>query len=325
MIRRPQRLPDVLAAVDLGSNSFHMVVARSSSGQLIVIDRLRETVRLASGQREDGRLDESAAERALACMERFGQRLAQVRADAVRVVGTSALRRARPRQSFLERARDALGHPVEVIAGREEARLIYSGVFHMLPPEPGNRLVVDIGGGSTELIIGRGREPLDLKSLEMGCVALSEHYFGEGRLSATRFARARLAARQELESIRERYLSRGWECAAGSSGSVHAVLDALKEIDPRTTVITREGIESLIDLLVSAGHVDAIALQSLTEERRGVFAGGLAVLAEVFSQLKVREMRWSEGAMREGILYDMLSGGADADARDRAGRDVTLS
>src|SRR6478735_5086955 len=289
MTRRPSRVPDVLAAVDLGSNSFHMVVARYSNGQLVVIDRLREMVRLAAGLGEDGRLDKDVAARALACMKRFGQRLADVHADGVRVVGTSALRRARRKQGFLERARDALGHPVEIIAGREEARLIYSGVCHMLPPEAGNRLVVDIG---------------------------------DGKLSAKRFARARLAAQQELEPIQEGYLKSGWDSAAGSSGSVRAILEAQKEMDPRATVITQQGIESLIELLCGAGHADAIPLEAVTEERRSVFAGGLAVLAEIFAQLKIRQMRWSEGAMREGILSDMVGRYTDEDARDRTVRSL---
>jgi len=322
MTRRPSRVPDVLAAVDLGSNSFHMVVARYNNGQLVVIDRLREMVRLAAGLGDDGRLDKDVAARALACMKRFGQRLADVHADGVRVVGTSALRRARRKQGFLERARDALGHPIEIIAGREEARLIYSGVCHMLPPEPGNRLVVDIGGGSTELIIGRGKEPLDLESLNLGCVTVSEQFFGDGKLSAKRFDRARLAAQQELEPIQEGYLKRGWDSAAGSSGSVRAILEAQKEMDPRATVITREGIEALIELLSGAAHIDAIPLESVTDERRSVFAGGLAVLAEIFAQLKLRQMRWSEGAMREGILYDMVGRFTDEDARDRTVRSM---
>jgi exopolyphosphatase / guanosine-5'-triphosphate,3'-diphosphate pyrophosphatase len=319
---RPPRVPDVLAAVDLGSNSFHMVVARYSNGQLVVIDRLREMVQLASGLDDDGRLDKDVAARALACLKRFGQRLADVHADGVRVVGTSALRRARRKQAFLERARDALGHPIEVIAGREEARLIYSGVCQMLPPEPGNRLVVDIGGGSTELIVGRGLEPLELESMNLGCVGLSQRHFGDGKLSAKRFARARLVAQQALEPIQETYLKRGWDSAAGSSGSVRTILEAQKEMDPKATVITPEGIDALIGLLAGAGSVQAIPLQSVTAERRSVFAGGLAILAEIFAQLKIRQMRWSEGAMREGLLWDMIGRYTDEDARDRTVRSM---
>jgi exopolyphosphatase / guanosine-5'-triphosphate,3'-diphosphate pyrophosphatase len=319
---RRSRVPDVLAAVDLGSNSFHMVVARYNNGQLVVIDRLREMVQLASGLDDEGRLDKEVAARALACLKRFGQRLADVHADGVRVVGTSALRRARRKQGFLERARDALGHPIEIIAGREEARLIYSGVCHMLPPEPGNRLVVDIGGGSTEMIVGRSSDPLELESVNLGCVGLSQKFFGDGKLSAKRFARARLAAQQELEPVQETYLKRGWDSAAGSSGSVRSIFEAQKEMDPRATTISREGIEAIIEVLVGAGDIKAIPLESVTQERRSVFAGGLAILAEIFTQLKIRQMRWSDGAMREGLLYDMVGRYTDEDARDRTVRSM---
>ncbi|HZC85485.1 MAG TPA: exopolyphosphatase, partial [Steroidobacteraceae bacterium] len=178
-----------------------MVVARYSHGQLVIIDRLREMVRLAAGVAENGRIDKDVAARALACLQRFGQRLRDMHADSVRVVGTNALRLAHKKQAFLERAREALGHPIEIIAGMEEARLIYSGVAHTLPSEPGKRLVVDIGGGSTELIIGEGLNPLELESLQMGCVSWSERFFRDGKISAKRFERARLAARLELEPV----------------------------------------------------------------------------------------------------------------------------
>ena len=204
-------VPEVLAAVDLGSNSFHMVVARHSHGQLTIIDRLREMVRLAAGVAENGRIDKEVAARALACLERFGQRLRDMNADSVRVVGTNALRLAHRKQAFLERAREALGHPIEIIAGMEEARLVYSGVAHTMPSEPGKRLVVDIGGGSTELIIGEGLTPLDMESLQMGCVALSERFFRDGKISAKRMERARLAARLELEPVQAAFRRRGWE------------------------------------------------------------------------------------------------------------------
>jgi exopolyphosphatase / guanosine-5'-triphosphate,3'-diphosphate pyrophosphatase len=317
-------VPDVLAAVDLGSNSFHLVVAQHRNGQLVVIDRLREPVQLAAGLDDDGHLDKEAMNRALACLKRFGQRISDMHADAVRVVGTSALRRAKRRQVFLERARDALGHPVEIVAGREEARLIYAGVSQSLPAEGGNRLVVDIGGGSTELIVGRGIEPVELESLNLGCVVMSQKHFPEGKLSAKRFERALLAARQFLEPVQEQFIKRGWESAAGSSGTVRSVLDSCRELDPRATAITPAGIKSLIELLGNAGHVDAIPLVSLTEDRRNVFAGGLAILAAVFAQLKITQMRWSEGAMREGLLYDMIGRFGHEDARERTVRSMQL-
>src|ERR1700716_3352298 len=197
-------VPDVLAAVDLGSNSFHMVVARYSHGQLVIIDRLREMVRLAAGVEENGRIDKEVAARAIACLQRFGQRLRDIHADSVRVVGTNAFRVAHRKQAFPERAREALGHPIEIISGMEEARVIYSGVAHTMPSEPGRRLVVDIGGGSTELIIGEALTPLELESLQMGCVALSERFFRDGKISAKRLERARLAARAGTAAGRAR-------------------------------------------------------------------------------------------------------------------------
>ena len=322
MSRRGARVPDVLAAVDLGSNSFHLVVAQHRNGQLVVIDRLREPVQLAAGLDDDGHLDKEAMNRALACLKRFGQRISDMHADAVRVVGTSALRRAKRRQVFLERARDALGHPVEIVAGREEARLIYAGVSQSLPTESGNRLVIDIGGGSTELIVGRGAEPLELESLNLGCVVVSQKHFADGKLSAKRFDRALLMARQFLEPVQEQFLKRGWESAAGSSGTVRAVLDSCREIDPKTNVITADGIEAMVESLCEAGHVDAIPYAAITPDRRNVFAGGVVILKAVFAQLKIAQMRWSEGAMREGLLYDMIGRYGHEDARERTVRSM---
>ncbi|MGH8294768.1 MAG: exopolyphosphatase, partial [Steroidobacteraceae bacterium] len=247
-------VPDVLAAVDLGSNSFHLVVARYTHGQLVIIDRLREMVRLASGVEENGRIDKEVAARALACLQRFGQRLRDMRADNVRVVGTNALRLAHRKRAFLERAREALGHPIEIISGMEEARLIYSGVAHTMPSEPGRRLVVDIGGGSTELIIGEGLAPLELESLQMGCVSLSERFFHDGKLSAKRMAGARLAARLELEPVQAAFRRRGWERSAGSSGTVRAIGEALRELDSQVLAITPSGLERAISHLTEAGH-----------------------------------------------------------------------
>ncbi|MDB6087053.1 MAG: exopolyphosphatase / guanosine-5-triphosphate,3-diphosphate pyrophosphatase, partial [Gammaproteobacteria bacterium] len=225
-------MPDVLAAVDLGSNSFHMVVARHSHGQLVILDRLREMVRLAGGLSDSGRLDDAATDRALRCLERFGQRLRAMHADSVRVVGTNALRRARRKRWFLERARAALGHPIEIISGLEEARLIYSGVVHTSPLSPDKRLVIDIGGGSTEVVIGEGFNPLLLESLSVGCVGLSSVCFDDGRISEKRFERARTAVRLELEPIQEAYRKLGWLQAFGSSGTVRVIADVVRRLNP---------------------------------------------------------------------------------------------
>src|SRR5580693_6803723 len=256
-------VPDVLAAVDLGSNSFHMVVARYSHGQLVIVDRLREMVRLAAGIGDDGRLNKEAAARALACLQRFGQRLRDMHADSVRVVGTNALRLARRKQAFLERAREALGHPIEIIGGMEEARLIYSGVAHTMPSEPGRRLVVDIGGGSTELIIGEALTPLELESLQMGCVSVSERFFRDGKISSKRLANARVAARLELEPVQAAFRRRGWDQEVGSSGTVRAIGEAIRELDPQATTINAAGLQRAITYMIDAGHTRELRLASI--------------------------------------------------------------
>jgi len=316
MARRRQP-PDVLAALDLGSNSFHMIVARYAEGRLLILDRMREMVRLGAGVDEQGRLSREAMTRALTALERFGQRLRDMNADGVRVVGTNALRKARRKQAFLERARAALGHPVEIISGIEEARLIYAGVASTMPSEPGRRLVVDIGGGSTELIIGEGNVPKRLESLYIGCVSLSEDYFAGGRVSAKRFRLAGVKVRVELEAIENAYRALGWDHAVGSSGTVRAVYDAIRELDPTATTITRQALQSLTEHLVAAGNVRAGGLASISPERALVFPGGLAIIMQVFDSLGLTEMRVADGALREGLLYDMLGRLSEEDVRIR--------
>lgn len=319
---RRRRAPDVLAAVDLGSNSFHMIVARYAEGRLVIVDRLREMVRLGAGLDADGRLSREAMTRALATLERFGQRLRDMRAEEVRVVGTNALRKARRKQGFLERARAALGHPIEIISGIEEARLIFAGVAHTMPTEPGRRLVVDIGGGSTELIIGEGTSPRFLESLYMGCVSMSEQHFPGGRVSEKRLRRACVAARMELETIENRYREIGWDHAVGSSGTVRAIFDAVREIEPGAESITREGLDALVDRVIQAGSVRAAALGSISPDRALVFAGGLAILNQVFDSLGLAEMRVADGALREGLLHDMLGRFGEGDVRSRTARSM---
>lgn len=313
-------VPELFAAVDLGSNSFHMVVARHLHGQLVVIDRLRENVRLGAGVDADGRLDREVAARALACLERFGQRLRDMRPGSVRVVGTNALRRARRKQQFLEKARAALGHPIEIVSGMEEARLIYSGVAHTLPAFAGRRLVVDIGGGSTEIIIGEGLTPLELESVQLGCVTMSQRFFADGRISAKRIARARVAARLEIEPVQAAFRRRGWDQAVGSSGTVRAIGEACHELLPNAPGITPEGLAQVIDALVRGGHVGSIPIRAINEERSVVFPGGVAILAELFEVLGLERMEVAEGAMRDGLLYDILGRYTDEDARERTVR-----
>ena len=297
-----------------------MVVARHLHGQLVIVDRLRENVRLGAGLDEQGRLDRDAAARAIACLERFGQRLRDMRPGSVRVVGTNALRRAHRKQSFLARARTAIGHPIEIVSGMEEARLIYSGVAHTSPSFAGRRLVVDIGGGSTEIIIGEGLTPLELESTQLGCVSMSARFFGDGRLSAKRIARARVAARLELEPLQQAFRRRGWDQALGSSGTVRAIGESCRELLPGVAVITPEGLDRIIDALARGGHVNAIPIRAVTEERSQVFAGGVAILAELFEVLGLERMEVAEGAMRDGLLYDLIGRYTDEDARERTVR-----
>ena len=313
-------VPDVLAAVDLGSNSFHMVVARHSHGQLVILDRLREMVRLAAGLSDSDRLDDEACARALRCLERFGQRLHAMHADSVRVVGTNALRRAKKKRWFLERARAALGHPIEIISGLEEARLIYSGVVHTSPMSADKRLVMDIGGGSTEIVIGEGINPLLLESLSVGCVGLASSCFDDGKISEKRFEKARTAVRLELEPVIESYRKLGWQNAFGSSGSVRVIGDVLRRLYPDEPLITLGNLRKLADRVIAAGHVTELALPDVDEERAPVFPSGLAILLEIADSLQIERMRIAEGAMREGLLYDLMGRFTDEDARVRSVR-----
>jgi len=315
---RPGEAAEVMAAVDLGSNSFHMVVARNQHGEPSIVDRLREMVRLASGLDDDGVLDGASQERALACLRRFGQRLRDMRAHQVRVVGTNTLRRAGNAEVFLAQAEEALGHPVEVISGIEEARLIYLGVSHYADFTDGANLVIDIGGGSTELIIGEGYEPQHLESLYVGCVGVSRAHFSDGKLSAKRFERARLAVRLELRPIAATFRRRGWKRAVGSSGTVRAACEVAQELRLADNGVTLAAVEAVIEELIKARHVEDLRLPGLGPERAPVFAGGMAILAEIMSTLKIERLDISSGALREGLLYDMLGRLQDEDARDRS-------
>ena len=311
-----------MAAVDLGSNSFHMVVARLQHGQLLIVDRLREMVRLASGLDEVSPLDSASQARAIDCLRRFGERLRDMHAHQVRVVGTNTLRKARRAHEFLRSAEDALEHPVEIISGMEEARLIFVGVSHFVPDQGKPMLVVDIGGGSTELIIGEGHEPKLLESLFMGCVAWSSRFFTEGELSRKHFDRARLAARLELRPVAEVFRRRGWRQAVGSSGTIRAAERTARALGFCDSGLTVEALELLVDRILEVDSVDALELPELNHERAPVFAGGVAILVETMKALKIGQLHVSDGALREGLLYDMLGRIQNEDARDRTIRAI---
>ncbi len=313
-----QSVPEeTFAAVDLGSNSFHLIVARFQHGQLQVVDRLREPVRLAAGLDGEHQLREDARARALGCLERFGQRLKHLPVGHVRAVGTNALRLAQASGEFLHESRAALGHPIEVISGVEEARLIYLGVSHSLPDEGGRRLVMDIGGGSTELIVGEEFEALHLESLYMGCVSFSERYFPDGVINKANWRAAEMAARLELRPVKDRFRRLGWDSAAGASGTIRAIRQVLMANGWCEEGISREGLRKLRKAILQVETADQLQLDGLQDERKPVVAGGTAILYAIFETLNIDGMRVSDGALREGLLYDGLGRIRHEDVRER--------
>ena len=304
------------AAIDLGSNSFHMIVAKAlDDHQFQVVDRLREPVRLAAGLDAEGNLSGDAQARGLECLERFGQRLRDLDSSNVRAVGTNALRCARNGRHFLRAAKRALGHRIEVVSGTEEARLIYLGVA-LSTSFSGTRLVVDIGGGSTELILGEGFEPKRLESLFIGCVSMTERYFGSGVIDKASLQRAELAARLEVEPVRWEFSPKEWLQVTGASGTIKSIHDVVHRKGWVTQGISRGSLKRLRSLLVEAGSASALpACLGISEDRAQVFAGGVAVLLGVFKSLGVQCMEVSDGALREGLLLDLMGRVRDEDVR----------
>ena len=307
---------DTLAAVDLGSNSFHLQIGRVVDGQIYPLDAVREVVRLGGGLTAEKRIDRATQAAALEALAKFGERLRGFPRPAVRVVGTNALRVAKNSPQFLREARAALGFPIEVISGREEARLIYLGVAHSLPASAQRRLVVDIGGGSTEFIIGTGFDPLLTESLYMGCVSFSLKYFPEQRIDKARMKAAELAARQELAALVHGYRQAGWDEAVGSSGTARAIENILRENGFANEGITREGLQKLKTLLVKVEEADPDRIAGLRPNRAPVLAGGLAIMIAAFDALGLESMKVSEGALRHGVLYDLLGRVQHRDMRE---------
>ncbi len=307
---------DTLAAVDLGSNSFHLQMVRVVDGQIYELDSIKETVRLAAGFDADKRLSESAQETALACLNRFGERLRGFAPEAVRAVGTNALRIARNTKSFLSRAEKVLGFPIEIIAGREEARLIYVGVAHSLPISANNRLVVDIGGGSTECIIGSGLDPIHTESLYIGCVSHTQRYFPDGKISASRMQKAELAARSELQTITSEFAGTGWQEAFGSSGTARTVGEMIVQNGFGEREITPQGLARLRAALIAAGDWRDLAMPGLPSDRVPVIAGGFAILAAVVEELNIKRMGLSAYALRHGVLFDLIGRAQHKDMRE---------
>ncbi|MDR2364232.1 MAG: Ppx/GppA family phosphatase [Zoogloeaceae bacterium] len=310
---------EMIAAVDLGSNSFRLQIGRVVEDQIYPLDSLKETVRLASGLTPEKTLDAASLRRGWEALGRFGERIRSLNGKAVRAVATNTLRVAKNASEFLAGGEAALGFPIEIIAGREEARLIYIGAAHSLPLATHKRLVVDIGGGSTEFIIGKKSEPLLTDSLYMGCVGYTLRHFPDGRIDKKRLREAQSAAAKEVELIAYAYMQQGWKEAVGSSGTARAIADLLElnRLNPgNVTGITREGLEKLASLLIKAGSIHALNIPGSRADRLPVLPGGLAIMLAIFDELDLTRMNYADGALRLGVLYDLLGRFQQNDMRD---------
>ena len=310
---------ELLAAIDMGSNSFHLAIARVDHGEVKKVASMSEKVQLAAGLDENKNLTEAAQQRGLACLARFVGRLSSVQPNRLRIVATNALRQAKNGHEFIQKAAEILPKPIEIIAGREEARLIYLGVSHTMA-NSGRRLVIDIGGGSTELIIGEEFEPIHTESVQMGCVAFTKAYFAEGEISAKAFDKALTAARKEMSGLVNTYKSAGWDTVVGSSGTIKACRQIAVNMgwsDDQEN-LTREGLDKLKDKLLKYKHVAEIEFDGLKEDRRAVLPAGVAILYAVFELLNIDKLVYSDGALREGVMYDLLGRFQHEDVRDRS-------
>ena len=310
---------ELLAAIDMGSNSFHLAIARVDHGEVKKVASMSEKVQLAAGLDENKNLTEAAQQRGLACLARFVGRLSSVQSNRLRIVATNALRQAKNGHEFIQKAAEILPKPIEIIAGREEARLIYLGVSHTMA-NSGRRLVIDIGGGSTELIIGEEFEPIHTESVQMGCVAFTKAYFAEGEISAKAFDKALTAARKEMSGLVNTYKSAGWDTVVGSSGTIKACRQIAVNMgwsDDQEN-LTREGLDKLKDKLLKYKHIAEIEFDGLKEDRRAVLPAGVAILYAVFELLNIDKLVYSDGALREGVMYDLLGRFQHEDVRDRS-------
>ena len=307
---------ELLAAVDIGSNSFHMVVARYVLGQLRVVDRLRDSVRMAEGLDAKGGLRPDVLARALDALARLGQRIRTIPPHRVRAIATNTVRQLHKPQTFLVPGETALGHAIEVVSGREEARLIYLGVAHGYPPSGRNRLVIDIGGGSTEFIIGKRYEPLERESLQLGCIATTRRFFADGKLSKRRWREALTEISAEFQQFASVYRDRGWKEVYGASGTIKAVGDIASKMKLSRGQISDIAVEQIRDQLLAFDQIDDIRLPGLADDRRSIIVGGLLVLQAAFNELGLKRMHISKTAMREGILYDLIGRAGDHDPRE---------
>lgn len=310
---------ELMAAIDLGSNSFHLAIARLDHDEVRKLASMSEKVQLAGGLDENNYLSQEAIERGLACLTRFVGRLDTVSPERLRVVATNTLRQAKNAQEFIEKANKILPKPIEIIAGREEARLIYLGVSHT-NASTDKRLVIDIGGGSTEFIIGKGFDPILTESLQMGCVSFSKRFFPKGEITEKAFEQAVSAARKEVMVISRNYQKTGWYSVTGSSGTIKAIKQILLNLGMTNEheQITFKGVKHIQKQLIKMGHIDKIDFADVKETRKAVLPAGVAVLLAVMSVLGIDTISYSDGALREGVMYDMLGRFASEDVRDRS-------
>ena len=303
-----------IAAIDLGSNSFHMVITREGDdGAITIVDKVREMVRLGAGLDEFGNLTLETQKRALACLSRFRQRLKSIPDKRIRAVGTNTFRAAKNSTEFLKKAQQALGHPISVISGHEEARLVYLGAAFDLSVSENQRLVVDIGGGSTEITIGKGYNPFLMDSLYMGCVSMTRRVFGDGMISAERIRSAQRIVRRELETVLEKYRSTGWDEVVGTSGTIKAIDEVSRQLGVANDWISPEGLNGLEHWIVQCAHSDNLI--HVSEQRRPVFIGGFVILSTIFRDLGIQRMDISHGALREGVAYDLVGRLHNQDSR----------
>lgn len=307
---------NMLASVDLGSNSFRLQICENNNGQLKVIDSIKEMVRLAAGLDEHKKLDPASQDRALNCLTKFGERLRGFSPDQVRTVATNTFRVAKNISEFLPKAEAALGFPIEIIAGREEARLIYTGVVHTLPPNGERMLVIDIGGGSTEFIIGAHLEPANTESLPLGCVTYSMRFF-QNKITEKDFKAAITAARTEIQRISKLYKRTGWDFSVGTSGSAKSIRDVISADLKMGEDITYAGMQELVKRICQAGSVKKARFENLKPERIEVFAGGLSVMMAAFEELEIQKMIVTEAALRDGVFYDLIGRQLNVDMRDQ--------
>ena len=307
----------LLAAIDLGSNSFRLEIGRYDHGQIQRVAYLKETVRQGNGLDADRNLTEEAMQRGWDCLARFAERLSGFKKSQVRAVATQTLREAKNREAFLKKGCEILGFPIEVIAGTEEARLIYQGVAHMLPSSQERRLVVDIGGRSTELVLGQGLEATETASFRVGSVAWSMKYFPTGEFTEQAFKKAEIAAQAVLEEALSTYPRTQWQKAYGASGTVGAVADILALAGFPENEISLEGLDWLVKCLVRAGLAHKVQLEGLKDDRRAVIGGGVSVLRALMTLLQVKTLHVAQGALRHGVLFDMVEReDHDTDTRD---------